>query len=453
MNRDLTTGSVAKTMLLFAGPMILGNLLQQFYNIADTLIVGKFLGAGAMAAVGTAYTLMTFLTSILIGLCMGSGSVFSFYYGKKDLVEMLRCMRAAFVLVGGITVAVEALAFILVDPILALLKIPAEIMGQMRLYVLVIFAGIFFIFLYNYFAYLLRALGNSVVPLYFLGGTSVLNVVLDLLFVVGFQWGIGGAAAATVISQVLAGVGIGAYTWRREPLVKEAWRRQAGERGERRGTYREIIRFSFSSSIQQSVMNFGILLVQGLVNSFGVSVMAAFTAAVKIDSFAYMPAQEFGNAFSLFVSQNHGAGKSGRVRQGTACAMAISTAFCLAVSALVFGAARYLMMLFASPSETGIIRIGVGYLRVEGAFYCGIGILFLLYAFYRGINKPEMSLVLTVISLGIRVSLAYLLAPIPKIGFWGIWWAIPVGWILADAVGIIYLLHVRKSLGGHTGEK
>ncbi len=439
MNRDLTTGNVAKTMVLFAAPMIAGNLLQQFYNIADTLIVGKFLGAEAMAAVGTAYTLMTFLTSILIGLCMGSGSVFSFYYGKKNFVKMRGCVRAAFVLVGGVTVLVDALAFIFVNPILRLLQVPEEIMGQMRLYVLIIFAGIFFIFLYNYFAYLLRALGNSVVPLYFLGGSSVFNVALDLLFVAVFHWGIGGAAAATVLSQIISGVGIGVYTWKKAPLLKEAWRRRDEGKEERRATVQEIVRFSLAASVQQSVMNFGILMVQGLVNSFGVAVMAAFTAAVKIDSFAYMPAQEFGNAFSLYISQNYGAGERSRVRQGAVRAMAISITFCLAVSALVFGFAKYLMMLFVSPSETEIIRIGVGYLRVEGAFYCGIGILFLLYAFYRGIQKPVMSLALTVISLGTRVFLAYLLAPVPEIGVLGIWWAIPVGWILADAVGIFYL--------------
>ncbi len=444
MNRDLTTGNVAKTMLLFAAPMIAGNLLQQFYNIADTLIVGKFLGAEAMAAVGTAYTLMTFLTSVLIGLCMGSGSVFSFYYGKKDFVKMKGCVRAAFYLVGCVTVLVEGLAFLFVGPILTLLRIPGEIMGQMRLYVLIIFAGIFFVFLYNYFSYLLRALGNSVVPLYFLGGASILNVALDLLFVVGFHWGIGGAAVATVFSQAASGVGIGIYTWRKEPLFKEVWRQKAEPKERRREAVREIARFSFAASIQQSVMNFGILMVQGLVNSFGVAVMAAFTAAVKIDSFAYMPAQEFGNAFSLYISQNYGAAKHRRVRQGAARAMAISTAFCLAVSALVFGFAKYLMLLFVDPSETEIIQIGVGYLRVEGAFYCGIGILFLLYGFYRGINRPEMSLALTVISLGIRVFLAYALAPVPGIGVWGIWWAIPVGWFLADVTGIVYLVRLEK---------
>ena len=456
MNKDLTTGNVTKTMLIFAGPMIAGNLLQQFYNIADTLIVGKFLGAEAMAAVGTAYTLMSFLTSILIGLCMGSGSVFSFYYGKKDILKMQDCIRAAFFMIGGITIVVNILSFLLTDQILRLLRIPKELMAMMRLYVLIIFAGIFFVFLYNYFSYFLRALGNSVIPLYFLGGTSLLNVALDLLFVLGFGWGIGGAAAATVISQAISGVGIGIYAWVKEPWLRDAlspgkWKKKllAENNGHvsTKESIKEIARFSFAASIQQSVMNFGILVVQGLVNSFGVAVMAAFTAAVKIDSFAYMPAQEFGNAFSLFVSQNFGAGKEDRVKKGVKHALGISMIFCLFISVLVFGFAKYLMLLFVSPSETEIINIGVGYLRVEGAFYCGIGILFLLYAFYRGINRPEMSLILTVISLGTRVLLAYVLSPVPAIGVMGIWWAIPIGWFLADMTGIIYMaVRVRKTV-------
>ncbi len=197
--------------------------------------------------------------------------------------------------------------------------------------------------------------------------------------------------------------------------------------------------------MQQSVMNFGILMIQGLVNSFGPVVMAAFAAAVKIDSFAYMPAQEFGNAFSLFISQNHGAGKRERVRQGTIRAAAVSATFCAGISLLIFLAAPWLMQIFVDSSEQAIIATGAGYLRVEGAFYCGIGVLFLLYGFYRGVEKPEMSLVLTVISLGTRVLLAYVLSPFPQIGVWGIWWAIPIGWFLADLAGIACM----RRIGGY----
>lgn len=180
-------------------------------------------------------------------------------------------------------------------------------------------------------------------------------------------------------------------------------------------------------------------MIQGLVNSFGTTVMAAFSAAVKIDSFAYMPAQEFGNAFSLFISQNYGSGKYDRVHQGMKKALKTSVIFCLILSAAIFILAPELMQIFVDGLEIDIIRTGSTYLRIEGSFYFGIGILFLLYGFYRGIGKPEMSLILTIISLGTRVALAYILAPISSIGVNGIWWAIPIGWILADTVGILFI--------------
>ena len=195
-------------------------------------------------------------------------------------------------------------------------------------------------------------------------------------------------------------------------------------------------------------MNFGILMIQGLVNSFGTAVMAAFAAAVKIDSFAYMPAQEFANAFSIFISQNRGAGKQDRVDQGVRSSVKMSMLFCIVVSVFVVLMAKYLMMIFIQPTETDIIQIGIGYLRIEGTFYCGIGLLFLWYGYYRAIGQPEMSVVLTVISLGTRVLLAYTLAPVEGIGVYGIWWAIPIGWFLADVTGYVYMMKNRKKAKG-----
>ena len=188
--KDLTTGDITKTMLLFALPMILGNLLQQLYNIADTLIVGQFLGSGALAAVGSAYTLMTFLTSILLGLCMGSGAVFSTCYGAKNMERLKYSIFASFFLVAGCAVVLNLAVFLFIDPIMRLLQTPEEIYEMMRGYLWIIFMGIAATFLYNFFASLLRALGNSVVPLLFLGVSALLNIGLDLLFVLSFHWGI-----------------------------------------------------------------------------------------------------------------------------------------------------------------------------------------------------------------------------------------------------------------------
>lgn len=431
-----------RTILLFSLPMIAGNLLQQCYNIADTLIVGRFLGSGALAAVGSSYTLMTFLTSILLGLCMGSGAVFSIRYGEGDEERLKESMGASFVLILTAAVILNILVFALLDEILVLLQVPAEIYETMRDYLWVIFWGILATFLYNYFASLLRAVGNSVTPLLFLAVCALLNVVLDLWFVLGFGWGVTGAAAATVISQYVSGVGITAYTWIKMPR----FRIRGKDLKPRKGMIFEIAQFSFLTSLQQSVMNLGILMVQGLVNSFGTVIMAAFAAAVKIDSFAYMPVQDFGNAFSTFVAQNFGAKKEERIRRGIRCAAAMAIVFCLVISAAVFLFARPLMMIFVKPEETQILAAGVEYLRIEGAFYCGIGCLFLLYGFYRAVKKPGMSVVLTVISLGTRVALAYLLSSIEQIGVTGIWWSVPIGWALADLTGFVYYKVKKKTL-------
>lgn len=208
----------------------------------------------------------------------------------------------------------------------------------------------------------------------------------------------------------------------------------------------EISAFSLLTCVQQSVMNLGILMVQGLVNSFGPTIMAAFAAAVKIDSFAYMPVQDFGNAFSTFIAQNYGARKTDRIRSGLKGAIITAAGFSILVSAIVFATAPLLMQIFVDASETAIIAEGVRYLRTEGAFYCGIGCLFLLYGLYRALGKPGMSVVLTVISLGTRVVLAYVLSAIPQIGVTGIWWSVPIGWFLADAAGLIYYMTHRHKL-------
>ena len=209
---------------------------------------------------------------------------------------------------------------------------------------------------------------------------------------------------------------------------------------------KKIISFSLLTCIQQSIMNLGILMVQGLVNSFGTAVMAAFAAAVKIDAFAYMPVQDFGNAFSTFIAQNYGAKEKDRIQQGLKEAVRISSIFCIVISILVYVFAKQLMMIFVDVKETSIILEGVRYLRIEGAFYIGIGCLFLLYGLYRALGRPGMSVVLTILSLGTRVALAYLLSSIPSLGVIGIWWSVPIGWALADMVGFLYYKMKKHTL-------
>ena len=285
-----------------------------------------------------------------------------------------------------------------------------------------------------------RAVGNSFVPLCFLSVSVVLNIGLDLLFILGFGWGVEGAASATVISQAFSAIGLFAYAGIKYPELSLDFRALRWDRGQ----LRDILTFSSLTCLQQSVMNFGILLVQGVVNKFGVVVMAAFAAAVKIDSFAYMPVQDFGNAFSTFVAQNYGAGKKDRIIKGVRGAVACVMAFSLIVSVLVMAFSRYLMLMFVDASEEEVIEEGIRYLWIEGPFYFMIGILFLLYGYYRAVGKPGMSTVLTVFSLGTRVGLSYALSPVA--GVQGIWWSIPIGWFLADAAGIAYYYFCRKKI-------
>ena len=447
MDRDLTKGPVMGSMLAFAVPMILGDLLQQCYNVADTLTVGRCLGKNALAAVGSSFALMTFLTSILLGLCMGSGAVFSIRFGRRDGDGLREGAHAAFALIAAITLALNLLAFACLDGIRVFLRVPGEVWPMMREYLAVIFCGIAATFLYNYFASFLRAVGNSVAPLVFLAASALVNIGLDLWFVLGLERGAAGAAEATVIAQYLSGLGIAAYTLVKHPELRPG----AGRFRLRWGRVREIAGFSILTCVQQSVMNLGILMVQGLVNSFGPTVMAAFAAAVKIDAFAYMPVQDFGNAFSTFIAQNYGAGEEGRIRAGLRGAVAACMIFCAAVSALVWAFAAPLMGLFVEPGETAAILEGVRYLRIEGAFYCGIGCLFLLYGLYRALGRPGMSVVLTVISLGTRVALAYLLSAVPAVGVTGIWWSVPIGWALADAAGLAYYRARRGRLPAREG--
>jgi putative MATE family efflux protein len=401
-------------------------------------VVGKCIGNNALAAVGASYTLMIFLTSVIIGLCLGSSAFIAMAYGKKNTEKIKNGIFLSFAFTALITVLLIVLFCAGLDTITKWLRVPQETVSDMRIYLVYVFMGFFATFIYNYISNLLRGLGNSVVPLFFLALSVVLNIALDILFVAGFQMGIAGAAQATVLAQHISGFGLLIYYWIKYPglrLHKKdcVWNREY---------FMEILSLSGFTCLQQSVMNFGILMVQGLVNSFGAVVMAAFAVAVKIDTIAYMPVQDFGNAFSVFVAQNFGAGKKERIRAGMKSAGISVAVFCAVISTAVCVFAKTLMQIFVSGSDE-VVRTGVQYLRIEGMFYIGIGLLFMLYGYYRAVGRPGVSVVLTVISLGTRVLLASTLSAVSWIGIAGIWGSIPIGWFLADFAGILLLKRSR----------
>jgi len=432
MIKDLTKGSTSKVIVAFSIPMILGNLFQQLYNIVDSIIVGKFIGTNALAAVGSSFAVMVFITSILLGLCMGTSVVFAQFFGAKNIKDLKTTMSTSFIFIGIISLVISILSIVFVDNILIFMNIPEELCKDTRKYLIIIFSGIFFTFLYNWASGLLRSLGNSKAPLYFLIVAAVINIALDLIFVIYFDMGVSGAALATIISQALSAILCIIYCIKNLGFLKF----KINEIKFSKEIFKLTASYSLLTSMQQSIMNFGILMIQGLVNSFGATTMAAFAAAVKIDSFAYMPVQDFSNAFSTYVAQNKGAGESKRIKSGIKFSIILITVFCLFITIVVEVFADKLMLIFVNSSEIQVIAIGVTYLRIVSLFYCFIGYLFMFYGLYRGLGHVKVSIVLSVISLGIRVVLAYILAPI--VGLKGIWWAIPIGWIIADTIGGIH---------------
>ena len=399
MQRSLTKGPITKGILLFALPLMFGNLLQQMYNIADTWVVGRFLGADALAAVGSSYTLMTFLTSILLGLCMGSGVAVSMQYGSGEEARMRQSVFQSFVLIAGMALALNVLVYLGLGGILWVLRVPEEIIPLMKEYLRIIFLGITATFLYNYFANLLRAIGNSVVPLLFLAVSAVLNVILDLVCVLVLHWGVQGAAAATTFSQFVSGIGIGLYTLKKFPQLcpkKEdcRWDKQ---------NLATILNLSVMTSVQQSIMNFGILMVQGLVNSFGTVIMAAFAAAVKIDSFAYMPVQDFGNAFSTYVAQNYGAGQIRRCRKTLYLCLIEDAVSLGATVALVLLTGCFLLSIFNNDPQV----IALGYDRLKIVFFAYIFSLLyeVMSGYLRGFGISLVPAALTALGVcGIRIA-------------------------------------------------
>lgn len=442
MKYNLTEGKVGRSLVLFSLPMIFGNLLQQLYNVADTLIVGKTIGATALAAVGSSYALMVLLTSIISGLCMGSGVVFAQFFGANRMEDMKTSIWNALIFVLLLSVVINVVSYLLLDQFIVWLNIPLQAIEDTRTYLQIMLAGMTFVSIYNFFASVLRSIGNTMASLIFLVVAAATNIILDLVFILAFHLGVAGAALATIIAQALSAACAMIYFYKKAKHISP--RRQHMRLDKH--LLKQVVSNSVLTSVQQSIMNLGILMVQGLVNSFGFAASAAFAAVVKIDAFAYMPAQDFGNAFATFTAQNYGANKTGRLHQGTISAMKLSGVFCILASICVWVFAKPLMLLFVNAGETEIIQIGMQYLRTEGPFYIGIGILFLLYGLFRGLGKSTVSIILTVISLGSRVVLAYTLSSIPAMGMSGIWWSIPIGWALADIVGIwIYSKYQKQT--------
>ncbi len=429
MELDMTKGEPSRIILRFFIPLFIGDLLQQFYSIIDAIIIGKFVGTNAFAAVGSSSAVTVFITSILLGLSMGASAIFSQLYGGKQYDELKKTISTALIFLFCVSVLITIVTSVFLQQIITLYQMPTETATYAVDYLKYVFIGFVFVGMYNAFAFLLRAFGDSKTPLYFLVGSCISNLVLDILFVVVLHMGVAGAAIATLITQAFAAVGCGFYTikrmrflnFKRKDLIFSIT------------ALKKVATFSLLTALQQSISSFGMMLIQGLVNTFGSTVMAAFAACSKIDSVANAPLQDLGNSFSTYTAQNQGAGQTIRIREGFRATSKIIITLSAIISFVAFIFAPNLITLFISKDATEVITVGVSYLRIVSLFYVLLGFIVMFYGFFRGLGAIKISILMTIVSQGLRVLLAYSFAP--TLGFSGICWAIVVGWFLSDLLG------------------
>ncbi|MGN9164516.1 MATE family efflux transporter [Tissierellaceae bacterium HCP3S3_D8] len=429
MELDMTKGNPSRIILKFFIPLFIGDLLQQFYSIIDAIVIGKFVGTDAFAAVGSSSAVTMFITSILLGLAMGASAIFSQLYGGKQYDELKKMISTALIFLFCVSVLITVVTSVFLPQIINLYQMPKETAVYATDYLKYVFYGFVFIGMYNAFSFLLRAFGDSKTPLYFLIASCILNLILDLLFVVVFHMGTAGAAIATLLTQCFAAVGCGIYTIKRIQFLNF-------ERKDlifSTSAFNKIATFSVLTALQQSISSFGMMLIQGLVNTFGSTVMAAFAACSKIDSVANVPLQDLGNSFSTYTAQNKGAGETERIREGFRATSMIIIILSAVVSIVAFIFAPNLITLFVNKDATEVIVVGVGYLRIVSLFYILLGFIVMFYGFFRGLGAIKISILMTIVSQGLRVLLAYSFAPIR--GFSGVCWAIVVGWFLSDLLG------------------
>lgn len=428
--KDMTRGPEFKQILIFTLPMLIGAVFQQMYNMVDSIVVGRYVGPNALAAVGTSFPVIFLLISLVMGLTVGSGVVISQYYGARQYDKLRRSVSTALIFQMGAGLLVSLVGIVLARPLLMLLNTPVEIIDSAVSYMHIYLGGMIFSFIYNSLAGFLRALGDSRTPLYFLIISTVSNIILNIYFVAGLGWGVQGVAWATVISVALASTLLTAYVYRRVPLL-------AVGRGQwifDTQVFRQVLRIGVPSAVQQSVASLGFMAVQSLINSFGGATMAANTAAARLDSFALMPIMNLGMALSTFAGQNIGAGQIERVKRGLRATWVMTATCALSMSLMVYTFGPQLLQLFVRAEEVEVIGRGMEYLKIVSVFYLLFGTMSIFNSVLRGAGDNMIPMYTIIVDLGVRVAVAYWLTAIPSVSYRGVWWAIPAGWGVASLI-------------------
>ena len=432
MTTDMTEGKIIPQLTSFAVPLVLGNLFQLTYNAADSVIVGKFVGDDALAAVGTAGPVMNMVILFISGMCMGAGILMSTQYGAKKYEQLEKQISTT--LLGGLafSAALTVLLLLIGDPLLRLLQVPEGIMGPADAYLKIVFVGLVFTFVYNFFSNTLRALGDSRAPLYFLIISAVFNVVLDLVFVLGLEWGVPGSAAATVLSQAVSCLFCLLYIKKKVPLLCLGRKWLAFDISILWRTFS----YGITSALQQMCVQLGKICVQTVVNVQGVSFIAAFTAINRVDDFAMTPQQNIAHAATTFMAQNKGAGKISRMKKGFLSSVLLEAVYTVIVAVIVFCLSRQIMQLFVSDGSEEVISLGISYLQMISIMYLMPAATNIIQGFFRGLGDLKITLISTALNMAVRFLSAWIMIHVLHGGFECLAWSNMIGWIAMLALQV-----------------
>lgn len=429
--KDLTTGNEGKEIFFFALPMLIGSLFQQLYNTADSIIVGRFVGTDAMAAVSGANPIMFLLTSLLMGVTLGFSVLVSQYYGSKDMKKVKSTIDTTYIFIFATSIIITIMGVLFSKPILKLMNTPENILVQSTEYLIIIFVGTIFSAGYNSISAILRGLGDSTNPLIFLIISTVLNIILDIVFIINFNMGVNGVALATIIAQGTSFIFSIIYLNKRHEILRIRFKKLSYNHN----IFKLGLRLGIPSGIQQMLFSLGNIALQSLVNSYGTSAMAAFGAGTKIETFISIPIMNLGAALSTFVAQNMGANKVDRIKKGVKVSVMMSASLAGFVIIIFMLFSKQLIGLFNTDPE--VIAIGSQYLSIIGPGFIAICTSFMYTSAIRGAGDSMFSLISSIISLWlIRIPSSYILSS--YLGTAGIWLGIPIGWVLGWLIPVIY---------------
>lgn len=423
--KDMTKGSPAKLIFSFSIPVLLGSMVQQLYSMVDAIIVGKCLGTDALAAVGTTGPLIFLIFGFVIGVTSGIAVVAAQRFGAKDEVGLKQSVAMSIMLCLGLTFLMTILSIVLTKPLLRWIKTPTDIIQDSYNYIIVIFIGIFAIVLYNLVACLLRALGDSKTPLYFLFVSAGLNIGLDLLFIIVFSWGVAGAAWATVLSQLLAGIACICYVKYKYPILHV---RKSDFAWNSRFAWKHL-RIGLPMAFQFSITAIGCIILQGALNLFGKDTIAGYSAAIKVEQLVTQPAGTFGITMANYAGQNLGANRIDRIKEGVRQSSILTLLFSGLAIIIVFLFAKPILMLFDIKDNTTIMNDALYYIRLTSLFYPVLAMLFIYRNVLQGIGRSFMPLMAGVFELFARMISAFFLPAL--IGYAGVCLAAPAAWFAA----------------------